>query len=183
MLPTSTAAKPAGYVMDAWGGLHPFGAAPKITQGGYWPGWDIARDVVANPNGPGGWVLDGWGGIHPFNGAPNVAASGFWNGWDIARGLTMYNGPKGLAGYVLDGWGGIHPVNNAAGADRHEGVAVPGLRPLPDTDAVVRPVRGFTRRVAASLPGSSASLPGLHADSWKAAREGPGSSWTGSHCR
>ena len=113
MLPTSTATKPAGYVMDAWGGLHPFGSAPKITKGGYWPGWDIARDVIINPNGPGGWVLDGFGGLNPFNGAPNVTVSAYWSGWDIARGAAIYNGPNGLAGYVLDGWGGMHPVNNA----------------------------------------------------------------------
>ena len=113
MLPTSTAANPAGYVIDAWGGLHPFGSAPKITQGGYWPGWDIARDVIINPNGPGGWVLDGWGGLSPFNGAPPVNISRYWPGWDIARGAAIYQGPNGLTGYVLDGWGSLNPINNA----------------------------------------------------------------------
>ncbi|TMF41808.1 MAG: hypothetical protein E6I24_12845 [Chloroflexi bacterium] len=67
-LPTATAANPQGYTLDGWGGIHPFGGAPAISGGGYWPFWDIARAVrysqdstAANPMG---WTLDGWGGIH-----------------------------------------------------------------------------------------------------------------------
>ena len=42
MLPGSAS---AGYTLDGWGGLHPFGGAPAIKSSAYWPGWDIAKGV------------------------------------------------------------------------------------------------------------------------------------------
>jgi hypothetical protein len=59
-----------GYVQDAWGGVHPLGAVagvavPAPVGAPYWPGWSIARGVVAFAAG-GGFVLDGFGGLHPF---------------------------------------------------------------------------------------------------------------------
>ena len=50
--PTGT----GGYVLDGYGGLHPFGvgaASPPSTPGGaaYWSGWDIARDLVVTATG------------------------------------------------------------------------------------------------------------------------------------
>jgi hypothetical protein len=36
----------AGYTLDGWGGLHPFGPAPAIVNKGYWPGWDIGVGVT-----------------------------------------------------------------------------------------------------------------------------------------
>ena len=100
-----------GYVLDGWGGLHPFGGAPVVAPGGYWPGWDIARAVVTRADGRSGYVVDGWGGLHAFGGAPRVAPSGYWPGWDIVRGLALR--PDGASGYVLDGWGGLHPFGGA----------------------------------------------------------------------
>ena len=97
----------SGYVLDGFGGLHPFGGAPP-RNGASWPGWDIARDLVLLPNGS-GYVLDGWGGIHPFGGAPPLGKGPSWVGNDIARKLVLF--PQGA--YVLDGNGGIHQVGNA----------------------------------------------------------------------
>src|SRR6202035_2365019 len=34
-----------GYVLDGWGGIHPFGAALGTHGGMYWPFWDIARGI------------------------------------------------------------------------------------------------------------------------------------------
>src|SRR5207302_764176 len=34
-----------GYVLDGWGGLHPFNGAPAVAPGAYWPKWDIARGL------------------------------------------------------------------------------------------------------------------------------------------
>jgi len=75
-----------------------------------WPGWDIARTVVANPSGPGGWTLDGWGGVHAWGGAPETGTSPLWRGWAIARDVALDASGRG---YVLDGWGGLHPVGGA----------------------------------------------------------------------
>jgi hypothetical protein len=106
-----------GYVLDGYGGLHPFGVGnnpkpPAATGGPYWNGWNIARGVALLPNGTGGYVLDGYGGLHPFgvgnNPKPPAATGGpYWNGWDIARGVTLL--PNGTGGYVVDGYGGLHP--------------------------------------------------------------------------
>src|SRR5205085_4681609 len=89
---------------------------PNVTWTAYWPGWDIARRLVVNPDGKTGYVLDGWGGLHPFAAVgtaqpPALAWSAYWPGWDIARGLTLL--PGGGGGYVVDGWGGIHQFGSA----------------------------------------------------------------------
>ncbi|MHB8614421.1 MAG: hypothetical protein ACYDAL_18685 [Candidatus Dormibacteraceae bacterium] len=71
-----------GYVLDGWGGLHPFGNAPAISNFSYWPNWDIARLLVlavwSSHTNPAGWTLDGWGGIHPFGSAPAIAGFAYW---------------------------------------------------------------------------------------------------------
>ena len=80
---------PAGYVLDGWGGIHPFGSAPSVASGGYWKGWDIARSIamVAGPS-PAGYVLDGFGGLHPFGGAPAVTVTRYW-GYDTGREVAI----------------------------------------------------------------------------------------------
>jgi hypothetical protein len=75
----------SGYVLDGYGGLHPFHATndasvmpPAIAPPAYWPGWDIARSVWLLPQlapplttyTPAGYTLDGYGGLHPFGGMP-----------------------------------------------------------------------------------------------------------------
>jgi hypothetical protein len=46
LLPTSTMAAPAGYILDGYGGLNGLGPAPAIKFGPYWNGWDIAIGVL-----------------------------------------------------------------------------------------------------------------------------------------
>jgi len=105
----------AGYVADAFGGIHPFGGAPGGLSGGYWPGWDIVRGIAMNPNGDGGYLLDGFGGLHPLGGAAGGVSAGYWRGWDIARGVVLLRTSTAAnpAGYVLDGFGGVHPFGAA----------------------------------------------------------------------
>jgi len=106
LLPDAT----GGYLLDGWGGLHPFGAAVTTPSAGYWPNWDIARDIVLLPSStavaPQGYVLDGWGGLHPFGGAPATYGGGYWPNWDIAKRAVLLS--DGTGGYILDGWGGLH---------------------------------------------------------------------------
>ncbi len=110
------AAPQSGFVLDGYGGLHPFGAAglseTSGSAGHYWPGIDIARDFAFLPDGTGGFVLDGYGGLHPFrvNGstAP-LAAQGapYWAGRDLAKKVVIFS--DGTGGYILDAYGGVHP--------------------------------------------------------------------------
>jgi lysozyme len=73
LLPGSTYTHYSGYVLDGWGGIHPFGGAPPLSTGAYWAGWDIATSIVLLPGSSiAGYVLDGWGGLHQFGGAPAV---------------------------------------------------------------------------------------------------------------
>jgi hypothetical protein len=94
-----------GVVLDAFGGLHPFGGYAITGMPPYWSGWAIARGVVLLPDGTGGWTLDGWGGIHQWGSAPAIQTPEYWPGWDIARGLVVL--PDGQSGYLLDGFGGL----------------------------------------------------------------------------
>jgi len=82
----------AGYVLDGWGGLHPFhpttdgSTMPAAISSTYWSGWDIARGVWLLPgSATAGYTLDGWGGLHPFGGAPPVVNQSYWSGRDIAK--------------------------------------------------------------------------------------------------
>ncbi len=101
-----------GYILDGWGGVHPFGDAPAVSFPSYWPGWDITRGIGLRPDGVSGYVVDAFGGVHPFGGAPAVANTAYWPGQDIVRGIVV--DPTGLGGYVLDGWGGVHAFGDAA---------------------------------------------------------------------
>ncbi len=82
----------SGYVLDGWGGLHPFhpttdgSAMPAAISSSYWSGWDIARGVWLLPgSATAGYTMDGWGGLHQFGGAPAVVSQSYWSGRDIAR--------------------------------------------------------------------------------------------------
>jgi spore germination protein YaaH len=106
----------SGFVLDGYGGLHPYGAAglteTSASNTHYWPGWNIARDFAFLPDGTGGFVLDGYGGLHPFrvngNANPLQAQGGpYWAGSDLARKVVIF--ADGSGGYVLDAYGGLHP--------------------------------------------------------------------------
>ena len=113
--------------MDAYGGVHPFGingpipaAIANVAGGAYWPGWDIARDLVlVTGNGNySGYVLDGFGGLHPFHPTtdgstmPASVTATYWQGNDIARSVWFVPG-SATDGYTLDGSGGAHPFGAA----------------------------------------------------------------------
>jgi hypothetical protein len=90
LLPGSTASSYQGYVLDGWGGLHPFASSPshmppQPTISGYWSGWDIARSVVLDPgSSTDGYVVDGYGGFHQFGAAPAVTMPNYGaNGWFV----------------------------------------------------------------------------------------------------
>jgi hypothetical protein len=107
----------SGAVLDAYGGLHYYGAPITLTGGPYWRGYAIARDFAFLPDGTGGYVLDGLGGLHPFsvNGQarpPAVSGAAYWRGWDIARKVVIFSDGKG--GYVMDAYGGLHPFGIGA---------------------------------------------------------------------
>ena len=82
----------AGYVLDGWGGLHPFHPSsdgstmpPAITTA-YWGGQDIARCAILLPgSATAGYTLDASGGLHPFGGAPAVAGFPYWAGTNLAK--------------------------------------------------------------------------------------------------
>ena len=128
MNPCDTAGQYSGWVMDGFGGLHPFAAAgtpmpavPDTT--GYWPGWSIANDFVAfcitvgGVQHAAGCVLDGFGGLHPWADSSAVIGdvscngTGYWPGWDIATKIAVIPGTD--QGYVMDGFGGLHPFDGA----------------------------------------------------------------------
>jgi hypothetical protein len=104
-----------GYVLDLYGGVHPYGRAPKLSTQAYWPNWDIARGIALNADGKGGYVLDGYGGLHAIGNAVSVTTRHYWPNWDIAVDLTLLPSSTATnpAGYVLDGWGGLHPFGSA----------------------------------------------------------------------
>ncbi len=106
----------SGYVLDGFGGLHPFAAlgasAPSLTGSAYWPGWSIARDLVLSSDG-GGYVLDGFGGVHPVGTAAAVGVSGYFRA-DVARGMVMTGATQGYVVFQsggVYGFGGAPPVN------------------------------------------------------------------------
>jgi hypothetical protein len=33
-------------VLDGWGGLHPFGGAPPVQAGAFWPNRDVAKQLL-----------------------------------------------------------------------------------------------------------------------------------------
>ena len=115
-----------GYVLDGWGALHPFmtdgGELPPVAAADkpYFPGVDIARDVVLtglnqDSNVYGGYLLDGRGAIHGFGGNSGLAGAPYFT-FDIARELLFAPGEESTeSGWVLDGWGALHPFGDKEG--------------------------------------------------------------------
>jgi hypothetical protein len=84
----------SGYVLDGFGGMHPFhpttdgSAMPGALTTAYWKGNDLARSEWFLPgSATAGYTLDGYGGVHPFGGAPAITGAAYWQGRDIARSL------------------------------------------------------------------------------------------------
>jgi len=111
------AARPQGgfWALDGNGVVAAYEGAPNLGSPNF--GWNIARDIVAMPDGNGYAVLDGFGGVHRFGSARSLPTSNaYWPGWDIAKSIALAPGGNGYA--VLDGFGGVHPNGNAPGAGR-----------------------------------------------------------------
>jgi hypothetical protein len=144
-----------GYVLDGYGGVHPFGATHQVATAYY--GWDIARDVVFLPTATGatpqGYTLDGWGGIHPFGGAPATRGGGYWPNFDIAKRFALLS--DGSGGYILDGWGGLHPF------------AV-GSNPMPPaiTNFAYWPNWNIARAIALTPGATAGNVSGVTLDGW-----------------
>jgi spore germination protein YaaH len=99
--PSSTSTSASGYVLDGYGGMHPFWSAaatapPAMAEYGYWNGNDIARAFFFTPGATAatatGYTLDGYGGIHPFTAPgqslpPAIGQHAAWPGQDVARAL------------------------------------------------------------------------------------------------
>lgn len=108
-----------GYVLGAFGDLHPFAergrALPPTPAGAASWNWDIARSIVLTGFGV-GYTLSGWGSIHAFGGAPPATGGLYLEGRDIFRGLVWDANVGG--GYALGGLGGIYAFNGAPTPDR-----------------------------------------------------------------
>jgi hypothetical protein len=135
LLPDSNAVAVVGYILDGFGGLHPFAAGghtmppdiPQVQWKTYWAGFDIVRGVGPLPDSAGtsvaGYVLDGYGGIPPFAAGghtmppdiPQVQWTNYWAGWDIARSVVIHNmaPPGNPGGWTTDRFGGIHSFGSA----------------------------------------------------------------------
>ena len=46
LLPSTTLTAQGGYVLDGFGGVHPFGTAPGLANYAYFPGQDVARTLT-----------------------------------------------------------------------------------------------------------------------------------------
>jgi hypothetical protein len=162
LLPDSTAQNPKGYVLDGWGALHPFGAAPAIGDYPYFPGNDIAKRLALLADGSGGYILDGWGALHPFSfdGHPrpmDITNFAYFPGFSIARDFVLMPGSTATsaAGLTLDGWGALHPFSN-------------GMAVNPPQDYPYFPNHDIARAVRLT-PGTSAGHPqGYILDGWGA---------------
>jgi hypothetical protein len=94
LLPGSHASSYQGYVLDGFGGLHPFASAgtalpQSVPISGYWPNWDIARSVVMVPgSSTDGYVVDGVGGFHPVGSAPSVLTPNYGASGATVRGAS-----------------------------------------------------------------------------------------------
>jgi hypothetical protein len=114
LAPWASSDRPAGYILDEYGVLHPFGDAPAISDAAHFTA-DQARGVVLLPGATPGGAVSGYtlasgGRLYPFGGAPAVTPSAVWPGKDIARGLVLASGG---GGYVLDAFGALHPFGGA----------------------------------------------------------------------
>jgi hypothetical protein len=95
--------------LDAFGGLHPGGAATSVPHD-YFPWAAVARGIAGTSTR--GYVVDGSGGLHAYGTAePATGGTGWWPNADIVRGVAL--GPTQSSGYVLDWWGGLHPFGGA----------------------------------------------------------------------
>jgi len=116
-----------GYVVNAWGGLHPFGGAPALMpRPPYGPGLAYVQGGALQGDDLGGVVIDARGTVFSFGtltgGPVNVCDQSPRVGVPI-RGIaldpTPTSGPTSYdtKGATLDAWGGIHLLCNSPAID------------------------------------------------------------------
>ena len=111
MLPNGT----GGYVVDGYGGLHPFsigsGATPPAVHGApSWVGQDMAEGITILPDGSGGYVVDRTGALHPFSigsgSTPPTPTHVFVSSTRRVLGVGLLSDGRG--GLTVDGTGVLH---------------------------------------------------------------------------
>jgi hypothetical protein len=101
----------SGYILDGYGGVHPFGAAPRVRANtGYRAGNDTARGLCLRSDQASGWWVDGANDLHSFGGAPSVQSTADFPGQDYARGIVCATTE---GGYTLTAWGKVREFGNA----------------------------------------------------------------------
>jgi hypothetical protein len=119
ILPSGT----GGYVLDEFGGLHPFGIGgdappPAATGARFVAGRDWARGVALLLDGSGGYVLDGSGNLYGFSigdhPRPPAATGGPHWSTDLGRGVAI--APTGTGGYLVDAHGSLYRFAIGSGA-------------------------------------------------------------------
>ena len=169
LLPDGT----GGYVLDSFGGLHPFGIGgnplpPPATGARTSRASDWARGVALMPDGTQGYVLDQTGKLYGFSigdhARPAATRGGPVFSGDVARGVTIL--PTGQGGYIVDRSGAISrfaigSARPAGRSDRGTVLAGPGhgARDRPDPSGRGR-VRRRPFRWSPVLPGRRAGASG-----------------------
>ena len=130
---SGTGAPDGGWLLDADGSIHAFGAAPAL--GLSLPHDDVHLKLHVLGNGASGWAVAQWGITTTFGGvSPDWSGYSDWSGWAIQRDIQLLQPsepspvpePSSAAavaayrqtlqphgGAVLDGYGGIHPFDAA----------------------------------------------------------------------
>jgi prolyl-tRNA editing enzyme YbaK/EbsC (Cys-tRNA(Pro) deacylase) len=75
-------------VLDAFGGVHPFGGAPRLRTF-FRSNADTARGIVLYGGGSSGFVVNSDGRVFPIGQAPMVATSRTWVGRGLTRGVAV----------------------------------------------------------------------------------------------
>lgn len=126
----SSGAATGGWVMDAWGGLHSFGAAPANPVGApaYYPGRGVWRQVHLASDGS-VYAVGRWGVVTGHALSPDWSGYSDWGSWDAVRDIELLSTTGGsgaqpvsaeshdafaaassaLGGVTLDLFGGLHP--------------------------------------------------------------------------
>lgn len=67
-----------GYVLDARGGIHPFGGAKPCSNNPYWSEGAAMDLVIVDWSKPSGYVLDCKGAVHAFGGLTQPLDAPYW---------------------------------------------------------------------------------------------------------
>jgi hypothetical protein len=113
-----------GWVLDAWGGIHPFGAAYDIPASHYYPGFNIFQGFHVAPGGA--YEVARWGLIEQVGSPSGISYAGMpdYGSWDIVRDVVPVNpsGPSQAAPFQRDSMGSaMSALNSADRAARGDG--------------------------------------------------------------